>query len=308
MTSILEVKKSVEKIILDKGPLVTGIGLNKDGNRIVIYGRDHRAADGHVHRSKLGGYQTEFYKTGDFLSFAYGFNPMSIFTSPDPNNPVVPDRVRPICGGVGISNQDVGGVGTLASIVMDSNGDPYILSNNHVISGNYSVGTKITQPSFADGGKEESDTIATASNFIPYSEDYNIVDAAIAKVAPGTEFYNGILLDEGGKNYDVITGYRSAKVGERVTKHGRTTGETTGKIIDTDFSTTMPYPNGQRLHFKDQLLIRLDSVSGDSGSIITGKDGNAVGLLIGGSIDESGKRYVVANKIRNVFELLNIKL
>lgn len=301
MSSILEVKKSIEHALIGDGNSISGIGLN--GNKIAIY-----RASGNAPRSKIrmSGYDTDYRPVGKFVSYAY-LDDMLVKDEIAPESPVYPDKVRPICGGIGVSNSQVGGIGTIASVVTGSDGKAYILSNNHVLGGNSApLGSRITQPGGLDGGNEKTDTIATLSKFIPYdTAGYNIVDAAIAEIEPGTEFYTSAVVDDDNV-VSMITDVRSADVGDRVKKHGRTSGKTTGEVIDTDFTTTMPYPGDKTLVFKDQLLINLDSYSGDSGSLIFDEDGYAVGLLIGGSITEDGERYAVANKIKNVAAMLGI--
>jgi hypothetical protein len=301
LTSILQVKKTIDKIVIGNANKVSGIGIS--GNKIALYGVSKSPPT----ISKIGDYETVYRATGKFISYALRDEYRKEDIEISPENPKFPDRIRPICGGMGISNIDVGGIGTIASVVTDSAGRVYILSNNHVLGGNSApVGSTVTQPGTLDGGVAETDTIATLTKFVTYNEaGENIVDAAIAEIVPGTEFYQSSVIND-NSSIDMISDIRSAKVGDRIYKHGRTSGETTGVIIDTDFSTTMPYPDGKNLYFQDQLLIDLDSYNGDSGSLIFDKDGYAVGLLIGGSLMENGERFAVANKIRNVSALLGI--
>ncbi|EGL82757.1 hypothetical protein CathTA2_1765 [Caldalkalibacillus thermarum TA2.A1] len=94
-------------------------------------------------------------------------------------------RVRPVKGGWSIGHKAIT-AGTVATCVYDmlpgarktlpepGIGMPakyYILSNNHVLanSNDASLGDAILQPGPYDGGKEDEDTVARLSRFIPIS-------------------------------------------------------------------------------------------------------------------------------------------
>src|SRR5208337_3842112 len=71
--------------------------------------------------------------------------------------------------------------------------------------------------------------------------------------------------------------------------------------------SSMLYPTGLNVKYVDQLLIRIDTCAGDSGSVYLDNDDNVVGLHAGGAII-NGQRYAVANKIKNVTALLGLSL
>jgi len=69
----------------------------------------------------------------------------------------------------------------------------------------------------------------------------------------------------------------------------------------------MTYPTGERIIYSDQLLITLPVEEGDSGALLLDEDNYAIGLL-SGVVTIDGERYAVANKIRNVLELLDVEV
>ena len=91
-------------------------------------------------------------------------------------------------------------------------------------------------------------------------------------------------------------GFDSFAIGDKVTKYGRTTGSTKGKIIGVNFTVDVGYGGGNIARFDDQIIIDPGTFSagGDSGSLIVhdkstkGKTvdpdvGKPVGLLFAGS-------------------------
>jgi len=60
------------------------------------------------------------------------------------------------------------------------------------------------------------------------------------------------------------------------------------------------YKDGVTRTFTDQLLVKIQTQGGDSGSLLLDENDNAVGLIFAGGQDDSGNYYGVANKIRNV--------
>jgi hypothetical protein len=304
MTSILEVKKTVENIILNWDNRISGLGVSQDKQKLVIY----TAADKHGcpfinFPNRLAGYPVEI----------VCLNPLvpGIDDMPE-SNTRSKLRYRPICGGISAAHRDVS-AGTLGAIMEDaSTGEPLLLSNNHVFANcstedkpNAQVGDPIYQPGRADGGDYNQDIVATLVRWIPYSTTGdNLVDAAVAKPKPGILTSEVIL----GQNEEFISPGEMTPITTKthVKKYGRTSGFTNGDIIDWDFATTMTYPGGAKVKYVDQLLAKLDTYSGDSGSILLDNNDNIVGMVYGGTI-VNGERYAVANKIRNVAALTHLK-
>jgi hypothetical protein len=113
------------------------------------------------------------------------------------------------------------------------------------------------------------------------------------------------VLRAGGR--EEIRGTRSVTAPVRVHRCGRTTGCVSGEVVDWDFTTIMDYPTGESILYVDQLLVDMPSDEGDSGSLIVDDEGYAVGLLSGTTVID-GVTYTVANKIRNVLEILDVSL
>lgn len=92
------------------------------------------------------------------------------------------NRHRPVLPGTSIGHFGIT-AGTFGVVVQKSNGQKFILSNNHVLANenNASVGDAILQPGPADGGTE-IDKVGELSSFVPINFDgSNLVDAALAK-------------------------------------------------------------------------------------------------------------------------------
>jgi hypothetical protein len=225
--------------------------------------------------------------------------------------------------------------GTLGSLVQDSDGNKYVLSNNHVLaqSDEATVGSTIVQPGLIDGnctpfGENASIVrpIASLSGYVPLSSNVTNVDAAVARINPGAVDTNGNILQIGsvGNNGILASAPPAAGTGEAVTtsnvsslmvvKSGRTTGLTCSNIeavgvsvevryyrdcAETKFYLTKTYTN--------QLVIGGSSFSdsGDSGALILdSSNAQPVGLFYAGGTDKRGNGYGVANPIGDVLSEL----
>lgn len=178
--------------------------------------------------------------------------------------------------------------GTLGSLVRDTNGTQYILSNNHVmgLSGRASAGQDISQPGLIDSNCQVSTVVADFTVAPALSSN---VDAAIAELRPGQMDSNGSILDIG----TISSVVRAPAVGLSVKKSGRTTGFTTGSITSINTTVNVRYPKscggggGTTFTFTNQVVIGSSTFSagGDSGSLIVTNNGCAqpVALLFAGS-------------------------
>jgi hypothetical protein len=304
MTSILEVKKTIENIILNWDPRISGLGVSPDKQKLVIYTQADKNGCPFLNiPNRMAGYPVQIVCLN---KFAPGIESM-----PE-SNTRSQLRYRPICGGISAAHRDVA-AGTLGAIVEDAqSGQPLLLSNNHVFANcstidapNAKVGDPIYQPGRADGADIEKDIVATLDRWVPYSTTGdNLVDAAIAKPKPGILTSDLVLAENG----EFISPKDMAPITTKthVKKFGRTSGFTNGDIIDWDFSTTMTYPGDIKVKYVDQLLVKMDTYSGDSGSILLDDNDNVVGMVFGGTV-VNGEHYAVANKIRNVAALTNLK-
>jgi hypothetical protein len=231
--------------------------------------------------------------------------------------------------------------GTLGCWVRKNN-KFYILSNNHVLanSNDATIGDAILQPGPYDGGNNPADKIATLSEFVPIQfegggggsscpiangvasvlngiaaaigsdtrleavqaaprrqQAANLVDAAIAEPLDQNDVRNEIL------NIGAVSETAEATLGMSIKKMGRTTGFTTGSVIQVDVTSSVSYGAGKTAVFEDQLMAGAMSQGGDSGSAVVSADNKLVGLLFAGSTSTT-----IINRIQNVFTALNITL
>ena len=243
-------------------------------------------------------------------------------------------RFRPAPGGVSIGHRDIT-AGTLGCLVR-RNGETFILSNNHVLanSNDAQVGDAILQPGPVDGGTIATDHIANLEAFVPI--DYavpeppsdcnvaagvigflnavcrligsqtryrsvsirqatNLVDAAIARPLAPEDVKDEIL------GIGVIQGTVPGTLGLNVKKSGRTTGVTTGEILQVDVTVDVQYGAGRVARFTDQLLAGAMSQGGDSGSAVLDEQNRLTGLLFAGSDNTT-----IINRIEHVFVALGV--
>lgn len=242
------------------------------------------------------------------------------------------DRWRPAPGSVSIGHVDIT-AGTLGCLVT-RNGEHFILSNNHVLANSNVAqqGDPIIQPGRYDGGTL-NDQIATLEDFIPINfgtspatcpmatgvegllnwlaallgsshrvmafqevPETNRVDAAIARPLSDDLVEKRIL------EIGVPKGTREATLGTRVKKSGRTTGFTTGRIVQIDVTSRVSYEGGTAI-FEDQLMAGPMSQGGDSGSAVLDEEDYVVGLLFAGS-----DATTIINPIQFVLDALNVEI
>lgn len=244
------------------------------------------------------------------------------------------DRQRPAPGGVSIGHRDIT-AGTLGCLVRKGS-DIFILSNNHVLanSNEGQLGDPILQPGPIDGGQLTSDHIANLEDFVPITfsqpeapsqcptaraviaflnsiclgigsktryqivtlqaED-NLVDAAIARPLNAGDVKDEIL------EIGTIAGVAEADLGTALKKSGRTTGLTTGEVLQVDVTADVSYGAGRTARFTDQLLAGAMSQGGDSGSAVLDDSNRLVGLLFAGS-----DTTTIINRIAHVFSALGV--
>ena len=246
------------------------------------------------------------------------------------------DKYRPAPGGVSIGHRNIT-AGTLGCLVK-KNGKIFILSNNHVLanSNDAQPGDAILQPGPHDGGRFPDDHIAELYEFVPIlflvpepptdcptargvalllnsiakaigsdvrlhavstRAEENLVDAAIARPL-NEEDVSAEILEIG-----TIKGLIQGELGMAIKKSGRTTGLTTGEIVQVDVTVNVQYGAGRIARFTDQLMAGPMSQGGDSGSAVLDNNNNLVGLLFAGS-DTS----TIISRIDNVFSALGLSL
>lgn len=84
---------------------------------------------------------------------------------------------------------------------------------------------------------------------------------------------------------------------------GRTTGLTTGSVLQIDVTSQVSYGGSKVGVFVDQIMAGGMSAGGDSGSAVLNDDNEIVGLLFAGSTNTT-----IINRIQNVFTALQISL
>ncbi|HEX8142704.1 MAG TPA: hypothetical protein VF553_08920 [Pyrinomonadaceae bacterium] len=178
--------------------------------------------------------------------------------------------------------------GTLGSLVQDTSGVKYILSNNHVLArGDQAVaGEDISQPGLIDNNCQVA---AIVADFTVAPKLGTNVDAAIAQLRTGQMDATGFIEDIGVPSNVV----RNPAVGLGVAKSGRTTGFQTGSISSINSSVTVKYTiecgsnRGTNVSYTNQVVINSTTFSagGDSGSLIVTNDSchQPVALLFAGS-------------------------
>ena len=178
--------------------------------------------------------------------------------------------------------------GTLGSLVQDTAGAQYILSNNHVLArGDQAApGEDISQPGRIDNNCQLPPIVADFTTAPVLGSN---VDAAIASLRSGAMNTAGNIEDVGVPS-SVVT---APSVGLAVAKSGRTTGFTTGTIGSINTSVNVQYQKncgqGKKfiISYANQVVINSTTFSagGDSGSLIVTNNAchQPVALLFAGS-------------------------
>ena len=221
-------------------------------------------------------------------------------------------RQDPIQPGIRIAHKDVS-AGTLGAIVYDRRtGQPYVLSNWHVLQGGTGeIGDRVIQPGAHDGGSRRKDVTGR----LVRSHLGLAGDCAIASIEDRG-------FDERIVGLDVIPERRIGKVElrDRVAKSGRTTGVTRGIVTRTGVTSNIPY-RGVGMREIGGCEIRPDpehlpsdgevSSGGDSGSVWIMAEGEhqnvVVGLHFAGESDPAPEaENALACNIHSVFEKLDV--
>ena len=212
-------------------------------------------------------------------------------------------------GGSSVSHY-LTGTGSIGCRVRDlQTGAFMLLSNNHVIGlENDAVSDDpVVDPGRDDGGTAPTNTIANFSRCVKldFSGSPNLVDCAVAKLAPGIELAPPA---SPGYLYDAQLAPAKGVKTTRVKKLGRSTGLTTGLVSAIEMGNFfVDYQNGPAL-FDRQIEVTgvagAFAAHGDSGSLVVNDVGAAVGLLF--AVSEAGVAYV--NPIGPVLDMLGVAL
>jgi hypothetical protein len=173
----------------------------------------------------------------------------------------------------------------------DGSGNVFALSNNHVYAdvNQAAIGDAVIQPGTFDGGAVANDTIGNLANFVAIDFTVgaeNRVDAAIAST---TTYLLGNSTPSGEGYGTPSSTTVGAVLGQSVTKYGRTTGSTNGKVEMVNATVNVDYDESGIALFTGQVIIAGKgrssfSAGGDSGSLIVTRDGsNPIALLFAGN-------------------------
>lgn len=207
---------------------------------------------------------------------------------PLPQPPVSKRKLRQdrLHGGISISEERRVTAGTLGGLVLDQEtGAAMILSNWHVLIGDWMrwENRRIYQPGRLDGGTA-ADTIGVTTR---HAMDYGL-DAAVA-LLDNSRPINGVQHGIGAVG-GTVGGAASAYIGMEVTKSGRTTDITRGRVTAIDGVAKITYSGLERI-IRNVVTIEPHlpfgqevSAGGDSGSWwLSSSDLNAVSLHFAGS-------------------------
>ena len=215
---------------------------------------------------------------------------------------------NPVKGGISIGPcRAIGGsvfAGTLGAVVKDNvTGNPMLLSNFHVmcVDNGSNAGDQMAQPSRVDTGSCPASNVGKLHR----SALSAAVDGAISTLEG--RGYRCEIVDIG-----VVAGSKTATLGMKVRKRGRTTGLTYGLVDSISLSVNVDYGDGLGVHtLNNQIGIAPDATKnpkfgdhGDSGSVAVDNKRRIVGLYFAGSDDG----YGIANPISSVLSELNISL
>jgi len=305
--SLAEARQALEQELLPMaGAGFVGIAHSEAEGEVIVYVEDEQAKQRMPH--SFDGYTVRTEVTGkvQVLSTQVA-EPLAGVSSARRGT------VETLVGGISLSAwvstwaEDDYYSGTLGMVTYDDK----ILSNAHVIAiepktDNFlALGTDIIQPSCGDGGGS-GDKVGELADYIPIdfgpgAENY--ADAAIGSIDDGVAASPGEQFGEGGNYW--IEGWTEVSEGDIIRKSGRTTGVTTGEVINTNASLWLKYGD-QIARFVDQIEVAQDNWSfaeaGDSGSAVD-KDGEFVGLVFAGT--DTGD-IVWINKAEHIIDGLGI--
>jgi len=304
--AVAATKKHTDALMNIRGVVATATGLGSGGTPVVRV----MTAEANIAGipASLDGFPVQVSVTGRVYARPH---------IPPDTSPAGP-WTRPVPIGVSTGHPDIT-AGTIGARVTNG-ATVFALSNNHVYANvnNAAIGNNVLQPGPYDEGVNPADAIGTLAAFEPIRfctvilvwlmcSETNQIDAAIAatdetKVGFATPSAGygtpSSLLHAAYGNPSVIGDETLTQLlGQSVSKHGRTTGATSGTIDSINATVDVCYDQNCSLiaRFTDQIIITPGTFSagGDSGSLIVSTNGNnPVGLLFAGS-----DTITIANRI-----------
>ncbi len=217
----------------------------------------------------------------------------------------------PIPGGSQMAPAGAQWLGTLGCALGFDVGDGWrwgALTNWHVANGGqFGKGTKMVQPT---QGGEWFGTLAGWKD-IKFGGDANRIDAAVidcrrknGKYSPATDTVGPQLIGLGRTGQTVP----EPKLGDRVSKSGRTTGVVHGTVVGVDATSRVGYGDGRTATFVEQIVVMSESGNfsgpGDSGSHVVTTDGHEpYGLLFAG-----GGNSTIVNPMKFVLDAFQSRM
>ena len=299
------------ELMADRNVVGTAVGLTANGQpAIKVFTRSEAIMK---IPTNLEGLPVEVEVTGPFHALGAADKEAAPEAVRVPTNPRV-TFPRPVPIGVSTGNQNDCSAGTIGARVIDSEGNVYALSNNHVyaLENNAPPDSNILQPGLADTRCRVRDdrVIGTLTSFVPIvfsTSAENTVDAAIA-ISDRDHLGNATPKNGYGTPKSATVPVSSDLLGQKVQKYGETTRLTRGKVMGIDATVSVEYDSGEA-QFVDQIVIRSSLRfigAGDSGSLLVTKpDANPVGLLFAGN--KSG-RVAIANPIDLVLSAFGVSI
>ena len=315
--------RATPDLMSQKGIVGTGTGLDEDDNiviRVYTTGADNPKIPG-----KIEGIPVVEVMKGPI------FKAQTI--APIQQQPLT----RPVPIGVSIFSIAQCATGTLGCRLVDSSGNVYALSTNHVIAGDSStingistgnkIGTGVVQPAPGDSNcvTSPADVIGNLAAFVNVVADgttQNLVDAAIMSTnknlvdsrtptggygIPASNLVNnGKVITAAPFTGQIVT--TAPFLGQQLQKFGRTTGYTQGKVTAINAQITIPYGNGNAVFVNQIEVIAIGSSVvfgsfGDSGALAVDFSRNPVGLLFA-----TNGNNAFLNPFGQVLNLLSFKV
>lgn len=191
-----------------------------------------------------------------------------------------------------------------------------LLSCNHILAdeNRAAEGDSILQPGPLDGGRRPRDEVATLGRIVALRRNgVNEVDCALGRPRPGLDI-DHVKLTGSGRLMGLKDG--PIAVGEVLSKLGRSTGLTDGRVTAVELDNLVVSYDIGNLRFDNQIEIEglgpnPFSRPGDSGALVYTKVGRrAVGMIFAGSGQggSNGRGLSFANPIRRVLGLLDARL
>lgn len=272
-----EIVREKSKEIIEKDNVV-GVGVGKkngNGAKSVVVLVQKKLPENVINAnsvipSEIDGYKTDVIEVGE------------IFADSLPRK----KKTRPVYAGASAIWE--GGTACTFGGVVYKKGKAYGLMNTHCCMPFWKgakVGDNIIQPSRNDGGRKRRDVIGKSTadyHHIDFTRTpfKNFFDSGLVELSVDEkELY---LEDYGKIKHEV----KDVKVGEVITKSGRTTGTSSAKVILTNATVSVNY-DGQIALFNGQIITenkdRSFSQGGDSSSLVVNKDGHPVAQLFASS-------------------------